>query len=155
MQTGAQAGAGCARQLVREAAERLAYAGVPEPAASAEVLLAELLGVRRGDLAIREKHLTEEQAALYKTWISRRLNREPVQRILGYAYFRNLRLEVDEHTLIPRPDTESVVDAALEAVDRRGAFGPAQLQESGVGKNTTPDSRPPTPRSEATCRLLD
>jgi release factor glutamine methyltransferase len=78
-----------------------------------------------------------------------------VQRILGYAYFRNLRLEVDEHTLIPRPDTESVVDAALEAVDRRGAFGPVQLQESGVGKNTTPDSQPPTPRSEATCRLLD
>jgi release factor glutamine methyltransferase len=131
MQTGAQAGAGCARQLVREAAERLAYAGVPEPAASAEVLLAELLGVRRGDLAIREKHLTEEQAALYKTWISRRLNREPVQRILGYAYFRNLRLELDEYALIPRSDTESVVDAALEAVDRRGAF--CRVLDIGTG----------------------
>jgi release factor glutamine methyltransferase len=107
------------RQLVREAAERLGDSGVPEPVASAEVLLAELLGVRRSDLALREEPLTEEQAALFETWILRRLQREPVQRILGYAYFRNLRLELDAYTLIPRPDTESVVDAALEAVDHR------------------------------------
>src|ERR687886_2308317 len=151
MQTGARS----ARELVRSATERLMYASVPEPVASAEVLLAELLHVRRSELALREEPLADEEVALYEAWISHRLNREPVQRILGYAYFRNLRLELDEHALIPRPDTESVVDAALEAVDRRGAFGPAQLQESGVGKNTTPDSRPPTPRSEATCRLLD
>jgi release factor glutamine methyltransferase len=42
-----------------------------------------------------------------------------VQRILGYAYFRNLRLDLDEQTLIPRPDTESVVEAALERIDER------------------------------------
>jgi len=135
-----QSGAHNARQLVRDAAERLARVGVPEPVASAEVLLAELLGVRRSELAIREEPLTVEQGALYGAWISHRLNREPVQRILGYAYFRNLRLDLDEHTLIPRPDTESVVDAALEAVDRRGAFG---LENN------------PTPGSEAACRVLD
>ena len=100
------------RQLVREAAERLGNSGVPEPVASAEVLLAELLGERRSNLVLREEPLTEEQAALFGTWMSRRLQREPVQRILGYAYFRNLRLELDENTLLPRPDTESVVDAA-------------------------------------------
>src|SRR5918998_2274419 len=119
MQTGARS----ACQLARNAAERLECAGVPEPVASAEVLLSELLCVRRSELALLEEPLTQEEEALYEAWISRRSNREPVQRILGYAYFRNLRLELDEHTLIPRPDTESVVDAVLEAIDRRAACG--------------------------------
>lgn len=115
MQTGARS----ARQLLRSAVERLAQTDIPEPVASAEVLLAELLCVRRSELMFREDPPTGEEMALYETWILRRLQREPVQRILGYAYFRNLRLELDGCTLIPRPDTESVVDAALEAVDRR------------------------------------
>lgn len=84
------------------------------------MLFSELLGVGRSDLAVLEEPLTGEQAALYGAWISRRLEREPVQRILGLAYFRNLELKLDRHTLIPRPDTESVVEAVLGAVDRRG-----------------------------------
>jgi release factor glutamine methyltransferase len=112
-------GAASARQAVRNAAERLERVGVPEPAASAEVLLSELLGIERAEIALHAKPLTGEQAALYEAWISRRLEREPVQRILGYAYFRHLRLDLNEETLIPRPDTESVVEAALERIDRR------------------------------------
>src|SRR5215210_1114694 len=127
MQTGARS----AHRLVREAVERLENGDVPEPIASAEVLLAELLGVRRSELASYSEPLAEEQAALYEAWISRRSKREPVQRILGYAYFRNLQLELDEHTLIPRPDTESVVDAALEAVDFRG--GSCCVLDVGTG----------------------
>ena len=125
------AGAASARGLVRDATRRLEVAGVPEPTASAEVLLSELLGIRRGEIAQYEDPLTGEQAALYEAWIRRRLEREPVQRILGYAYFRNLKLEVNEHALIPRPDTESVVGAALEAVDRRG--GPCRVLDIGTG----------------------
>ena len=120
-----------ARQLVRDATERLDNAGIPEAVASAEVLLSELLDVRRSELAWHEKPLTGEQAALYEDWISRRLRREPVQRILGYAYFRNLRLLLDQHTLIPRPDTESVVGAALEAIDLRG--GSCRVLDLGTG----------------------
>lgn len=107
-----------ARQVVRHAAERLENEGVPEPAASAEVLLSELLGVRRSEISSYPESLSKQQTAIYEGWISRRAEREPVQRILGYAYFRNLQLELDEHALIPRPDTESVVDAALETIDR-------------------------------------
>jgi release factor glutamine methyltransferase len=125
------AGVASARGLVRDTTKRLEAAGVPEPAASAEVLLSELLGIRRGELAQYEEPLTSEQAALYEAWIRRRLEREPVQRILGYAYFRNLRLELNEHALIPRPDTESVVDAALEAVDRQG--GRCRVLDIGTG----------------------
>jgi release factor glutamine methyltransferase len=126
-----QTGAPSARATLREAAERLERAGVPEARASAEVLLSELLGVRRGELSLREEPITAEQASVYAAWISRRANREPVQRILGYAYFRNLKLDLNEHTLIPRPDTESVVDAALEAVDLRG--GRCTVLDIGTG----------------------
>jgi release factor glutamine methyltransferase len=124
-------GAGSAREAARNAAARFESAGVPEPVASAEVLLSELLGIGRAEIAAYEKPPTDEQASLYEAWISRRLEREPVQRILGYAYFRNLVLDLNEDTLIPRPDTESVVDLALERVDSRGY--PCVVLDVGTG----------------------
>ena len=124
-------GAASARQAARRATERLELAGVPEPAASAEVLLSELLGIGRAEIALYDEPLTGEQSALYEAWVSRRLNREPVQRILGYAYFRNLALDLNEETLIPRPDSESVVDLALRRIDRRG--GSCRVLDIGTG----------------------
>ena len=124
-------GAASPRRATRDAAERLERAGVPEPAASAEVLLSELLGIGRAEIALRDEPLTAEQSALYEAWISRRERREPVQRILGYAYFRNLILDLNEETLIPRPDTESVVEVALECIDRRG--GSCRVLDIGSG----------------------
>jgi release factor glutamine methyltransferase len=120
-----------ARQAVRVAADRLREAGVPEPDASAEVLLAELLGVGRADLAYRREPLSPEQRERYDVFVARRRAREPVQRILGYAYFRNLKLWLNEETLIPRPDTESVVDAALEVIDE--APEPPVVLDVGTG----------------------
>jgi release factor glutamine methyltransferase len=127
----AGAGEASAREAARSAAARLEQAGVPEPVASAEVLLSELLGVGRAELSASAVQLTAEQASLYEAWISRRMMREPVQRILGYAYFRNLILDLNEETLIPRPDTESVVDLALERIDSRGY--PCVILDVGTG----------------------
>jgi release factor glutamine methyltransferase len=127
----AGAGEASARDAARKAATRLERAGIPEPLASAEVLLSELLGVGRAELAIYQRPLTGEQAGRYEAWISRRLRREPVQRILGHAYFRNLVLDLNEDTLIPRPDTESVVDLALERVDLRS--GSCRVLDIGTG----------------------
>ena len=129
METGA--GEASAREAARSAAARLEHAGVPEPVASAEVLLSELLGIGRAELAVHAEPLTEDQLSLYEAWISRRTMREPVQRILGYAYFRNLILDLNEDTLIPRPDTESVVDLALECVDSRAY--PCIVLDVGTG----------------------
>jgi release factor glutamine methyltransferase len=126
-----QTGAPSARQAARDAADRLERAGVPEPAASADILLAELLEIKRGEIALHDEPLTKEQAELYDAWISRRLQREPVQRILGYAYFRNLLLDLNMDTLIPRPDTESVVGLALERIDLRG--GSCRVLDIGTG----------------------
>jgi release factor glutamine methyltransferase len=126
-----RAGATSAREAARRAAARLGRAGVPEPVASAEVLLSELLDIGRAELAAYEEPLTQDQASLYEAWISRRMQREPVQRILGYAFFRNLVLDLNEDTLIPRPDTESVVDLALERIDERGY--PCVVLDVGTG----------------------
>lgn len=120
-----------ARDAARAAAEELERADVPEPAASAEILLSELLGIGRADLALHPEPLTPEQLSTYRAWISRRRQREPVQRILDYAYFRNLKLKLSKETLIPRPDTESVVEAALERLDRRGGVG--RVLDLGTG----------------------
>jgi release factor glutamine methyltransferase len=127
----AGAGEASAREAARRAAAKLERVGVPEPEASAEVLLSELIGIGRAELASSAVQLTPEQASLYEAWISRRLKREPVQRILGYAYFRNLVLDLNEETLIPRPDTESVVDVALEQIDSRGY--PCVVLDVGTG----------------------
>jgi release factor glutamine methyltransferase len=120
-----------AREAARSAAARLERSGIPEPDASAEVLLSELLGIGRAELAVHAEPLTDEQLSLYEAWISRRAKREPVQRILGYAYFRKLVLNLNEETLIPRPDTESVVDLALERIDLRGY--PCVVLDVGTG----------------------
>jgi len=125
------AGGPSAREAARSAASRLERSGIPEPDASAEVLLSELLGIGRAELAVHAEPLTDEQLSLYEAWISRRTQREPVQRILGYAYFRNLVLDLNEETLIPRTDTESVVDLALERIDLRGY--PCVVLDVGTG----------------------
>ena len=119
-----------ARHAARVAARELEEAGVPEPLASADILLAELLGVGRLDLTVRDPDLTREQQRTYGAWIQRRKNREPIQRILGYAYFRNLKLRLNNETLIPRSDTESVVEAALEYIDR---FEVRRVLDVGTG----------------------
>jgi release factor glutamine methyltransferase len=124
-------GAVGAKRALRNAAEKLARTTVPQPTASAEVLLSELLGIGRAELSLHDEALTSEQAVRYEAWISRRSMREPVQRILGYAYFRDLRLDLNRETLIPRPDTESVVEAALERIDRRG--GSCRILDIGTG----------------------
>ena len=119
------------RRSVQDAAEELAASAVPEPVASAELLMSGLLGVGRTEVVHGRGFLSGEQRVMYETWIRRRKNREPVQRILGYAYFRHLELELNEETLVPRPDTESVVGSALEVIDRR--VGGCRVLDLGTG----------------------
>lgn len=119
------------RSALSRAARRLEEAGIPEPSATAETLMAELLGTGRAGLALHRQPLTGEQEGIYERWISERLTRKPVQRILGYSYFRYLKLKLDESVMIPRPDTESVVDAALERIDALG--GERVVLDLGTG----------------------
>lgn len=88
----------------------------------AELLLADALGVRREDLfAAPERVLDTDERERYVRALKRRGAFEPVAYILGRRAFRTIELEVNDNTLIPRPETETLVEVALErlaAVER-------------------------------------
>jgi release factor glutamine methyltransferase len=101
-------------RLLEVASARLAAAGIDTPRVDAEWLLVGLLGARRGDLGLLLGQ--EPDAGLvtrYEAAIERRRGREPLQRILGWEGFRGLRLRLSPAVLVPRPETEVLVDLAL------------------------------------------
>jgi len=92
---------------------------IPEPRLSAELLLSAVLNLSRMDLYLKyDLELDESQLKKYKEMIIRRLDHEPIQYITGEAYFRKIKLEVDKSVLIPRPETELVVESAKKAILR-------------------------------------
>ena len=102
-------------------------AGIDTPRLDAEVLLAELAGIDRAALiADRDLTLEPSVARAFSEAVRRRIRREPVAYILGRKGFRHIDLEVDRRVLIPRPETEMLVELALE-------FGPSTLLEIGTG----------------------
>ncbi|HEX2392192.1 MAG TPA: peptide chain release factor N(5)-glutamine methyltransferase [Solirubrobacterales bacterium] len=109
------------------AVDALAAAGVEDPRLDAELLLAEASGRDRAALvADREAALDPAAGRRFGELVRRRLRREPVAYILGRKGFRNLELEVDRRVLVPRPETELLVEVALE---RR----PARVLDVGTG----------------------
>ncbi|MEJ7894080.1 MAG: peptide chain release factor N(5)-glutamine methyltransferase [Solirubrobacteraceae bacterium] len=94
---------------LREAVAALAAAGCATPRLDAEVLLAHALGVERLEFFRR----VVEPPGGFELLIDRRARREPVAYITGVKGFRNLDLTVDRRVLIPRPETEHLVEAAL------------------------------------------
>lgn len=98
---------------VAQATQRLADAGVPSPRNDAEELAAFVHGVKRGEL-----HSVKDADFDARYWevIARREAREPLQHITGRAYFRYLELQVGPGVFVPRPETESVVGWAIDAV---------------------------------------
>ncbi|MFJ4895202.1 peptide chain release factor N(5)-glutamine methyltransferase [Streptomyces sp. NPDC088788] len=98
---------------VAQATQRLADAGVPSPRNDAEELAAFVHGVKRGEL-----HTVKDTDFDARYWevIARREAREPLQHITGRAYFRYLELQVGPGVFVPRPETESVVGWAIDAV---------------------------------------
>lgn len=101
------------RAAVRAAAARLAEAGVPSPQFDAEALAAHALGVDRREL-LAVTDLGPARAVL-ASYVQRRVAREPLQHITGAAYFRHLTLAVGPGVFVPRPETEVVAEAAIDA----------------------------------------
>lgn len=93
---------------------RFAERGIPTPRLDAEVLLAEVTGKQRIGLYTHfDQPLTAEELATYRALIKRRLAGEPVAYLVGKKEFYSLELVVDARVLIPRPDTETLVEVAL------------------------------------------
>jgi release factor glutamine methyltransferase len=97
----------------RAAVDRLRAARVPSPEHDADELLAHVLGVDRGRLVLADD-LTDGQAAAYGALLDRRARREPLQHLLGVAYFRHVELAVGPGVFVPRPETELLAGWAIE-----------------------------------------
>jgi release factor glutamine methyltransferase len=98
-----------AREALAEAEERLAAAGVESPRVDAEWLVAHLLGTTRSGLAAR----LDDPVKGLEPLLARREAREPLAYVLGEWGFRRLTLKTDDRALVPRPETETLVDRAL------------------------------------------
>ena len=95
--------------------------GLENARLQAELLLAAVLGVKRLDLYLQfERPLHTSEVDRYREYVRQRLQRVPVQYITGVAAFRQLELTVTPAVLIPRPETEVLVDVALELLPAGG-----------------------------------
>jgi release factor glutamine methyltransferase len=123
-------GAASVSDALRAAAPRLRAGGSRSPRLDAELLLAETLGCPREELFRDPGRLLDlgEQDA-YEALLRRREAREPVAYILGRRAFRTIDLEVTPAVLIPRPETETLVDVALEALAAVPLAGPGPEDE--------------------------
>ncbi|HSC21254.1 MAG TPA: peptide chain release factor N(5)-glutamine methyltransferase [Solirubrobacterales bacterium] len=115
------------REALGAAVDALAAAGVEEPRLDAELLLGEAMGCERSALiADGGVEVTASAGRAFGEMVRRRLRREPVAYILGRKGFRNLEFAVDPRVLVPRPETELLVELALE-------LRPARVLDVGTG----------------------
>jgi release factor glutamine methyltransferase len=119
----------------RALAHRFRSAGLDSPELDARVLLGHALGCEQATLAAgSDRILTASEWRKVDELAARRLAHEPVARIVGHKEFWNLELAVTPATLVPRPETETVVEAALAAIDAAGPRTRAlRLADLGTG----------------------
>jgi release factor glutamine methyltransferase len=118
------AAAASAREALRAAAQRLRASGSRSPRLDAELLLATALGVERVALMTEpERVLTPIEERRFEGYVCRREAHEPIAYIRGRRAFRTLELEVTPAVLIPRPETETLVEVALEVLAAAPAEG--------------------------------
>ena len=124
-----------ARSILGEGVQQLKVAGVEHARQEAEWLLAQLIGVPRLALYLEETDVREEIAERFLTQIEARAMGIPLQYLLGEADFYGARFTVAPGVFIPRPETETIVDAALRALAmREHQLGrPLRLLDVGTG----------------------
>ncbi len=100
--------------LYRMGEDKLRYAGIEEASLDARLLLEEVCGTDRNTLLVHgDKEVTEEQRECYVNYIKQRSRHIPLQHILGYQEFMGLRFAVSPAVLIPRQDTETLVEEVM------------------------------------------
>lgn len=106
-------------EALEMATDKLTSAGVTSPSVDAELLGCFVLGVERSELtilALSNQPFPEDKVGEYLLAVSRREKREPLQHITGIAPFRHLELHVGPGVFIPRPETEQLVELAIESL---------------------------------------
>ncbi len=128
-------------EALARATEELRASGVDTPRLDAELLLGKAIGATRTVLyADRDRALSEPEVTEFRALVERRARREPAAYVLGEWGFRRLNLRVDPRALIPRPETELLVDAAyghllelLTARPRPADTPPVKIADVGTG----------------------
>jgi release factor glutamine methyltransferase len=118
---------GTVAEALTAATDAFAAAGVESPRLDAELLLAEAAGVDRAQLVVAGDSGVDPVAArAFGAMVRRRIRREPVAYILGRRGFRQIELAVDPRVLIPRPETELLVEVAID-------LRPSRVLDVGTG----------------------
>lgn len=121
--------------LLREAAERLAAAGIADPGVDVELLAAHVLGTSRGGVqaaSIRGDAIEDTDAAAFEAFVERRAARVPLQHLTGLAPFRRLVLRVGTGVFVPRPETEIVAQFAIDSLGAAATPSPIAV-DLGTG----------------------
>jgi release factor glutamine methyltransferase len=119
---------------LRAAKDRLTQAGCDSPRLDAELLLAHALGLGRAQLYARWEHrLSDEQQRVYLGLVQRRVQREPLAYVVGHKEFFGLEFEVDRNVLIPRPETELLVEQAIRIAHQITPDGDLKIADVGTG----------------------
>lgn len=117
-------------EIIKRTTEFFEKKGIESARLNAELLIGHALGLKRMQLYLQfERPLTEAELELTRPFVKRRGNREPLQYILGSAEFCGLKLKVDRRALIPRPETEYLV----ELLGGKLAASPAAILDLGTG----------------------
>jgi len=107
--------------------------GIDEPRLATEVLLAHAAGCRRIELYTRfEGRLTDEQTSRFREWVRRAAAQEPIAYLVGQREFFSLPFTVTPDVLIPRPETESLVERAVDHCTQAGLQAP-KILDVGTG----------------------
>jgi release factor glutamine methyltransferase len=118
-------------EVLRRATAYLEQQGIDTPRLDAELLLAHSLGFSRIELYTQhDRPLTDDERSTFRELIRRRAAREPVAYVLGEWGFRRLTLRVDRRALVPRPETEVLVERCLELL---AGMGEPRVLDVGVG----------------------
>jgi len=117
-------------EIIKRTTEFLEKRGVESARLNSELLIGHALGLKRMQLYLQfERPLTEPELEKIRPLVKRRSNREPLQYIIGETDFSGLKLKVDRRALIPRPETEYLI----ELVAGRLAAPPASILDLGTG----------------------
>ncbi len=119
-------------EIIKRTTEFLQKHGIESPRLNAELIVGHSLGLKRMQLYLQfERPLAETELAKIRPLVKRRSEREPLQYIVGTTEFSGLTLKVDRRALIPRPETELLVEIAKEKFVTGAA--PARVLDLGTG----------------------
>lgn len=123
------------REALRQAEAQIALQNIPDARIEAELLLMHALGIQRAELYARlAEPLPSAVGDKFEALVERRLRHEPAAYILGRHEFYGVELYVDSQVLVPRPETELLVETALAFVERRFGKGqPCSIVDAGTG----------------------